>query len=156
MYFNSRYFLESFFTYYTYFPHRNIQSWFYMFYYSFCSVKELYESLHWGIAKTETFQTERFHLNPHMSYQLKCHTTQTHLAHKVLKRIMQNSIMILFWDSTMQCKVFIYETEMKMHFKYILIWNYFSNNTFKSNTYATLWSKHLHCMSVKWHCFNTK
>ena len=52
--------------------------------------------------------------------------------------MMQNSIMILFWDSIIQCNDFIYETDMQMHFKCILIWNHFSNNTFKSNTNATL------------------
>ena len=140
MYFNRRYFLECFFTYYTYFLlHNNIQSWFYMFYYTFFSLKALYKS------KTEALQKlkpNRFHLNPHMSYQChttqKCHIIQTHLAHKVFYKIMQNSIMILFWDSTMQCNDFIYETEMPMHFKCILICSHFSNNTFKSNTNATL------------------
>ena len=54
-----------------------------MFYYSFYLIKELYKS------KTEALQKlkqKRFHLNPLMSYQLKYHTTQTHLAHKVLKK----------------------------------------------------------------------
>ena len=54
-----------------------------MFYYSFYSIKELYKS------KTEALQKlkqKRFHLNLHMSYQLKCHTTQTYLAQKVSKK----------------------------------------------------------------------
>ena len=70
MYFNSRYFLESFFTYHTYFLlHLNIQSWFYMFCYSFYSKKKLYKS---KIEVLQKLKQKRFHLNPHMSYQLKC------------------------------------------------------------------------------------
>ena len=118
MYFNSRYFLESFFTYHTYFLlHLNIQSWFYMFCYSFYSKKKLYKS---KIEVLQKLKQKRFHLNPHMSYQLKCPK----------KRMMQDSIMILFWDSTMQCNDFTYETETQMYLKPILIWNHFSNNTF--------------------------
>ena len=63
--------------YYTYFfLYHNIQSWFYMFYYSFYSIKELCCK-----SKAESLQMQKqktFHLNPHMSYQLKCHTNTSH------------------------------------------------------------------------------
>ena len=63
--------------YYTYlFLYHNTQSWFYMFYYSFYSIKELCCK-----SKAESLQMQKqktFHLNPHMSYQLKCHTNTSH------------------------------------------------------------------------------